>query len=136
MNRQTWTNAAAPRADTPLSVDGVVFLGPDTGELAGKEEDNGRMLEAAGLFAVVAALPDPAFCVGFAAGSQDVERLGEEKRGRRKLPLRITNRAQDALGIDGEATILDDHSAKRLPCMSKLALARAVVGEIGWRLRG
>ncbi|MCC7040230.1 MAG: bifunctional phosphopantothenoylcysteine decarboxylase/phosphopantothenate--cysteine ligase CoaBC [Burkholderiales bacterium] len=87
------------------------------------------------ILATVATLPRPPYCVGFAAESQDVERLGEEKRRRKKVPLLIANRAQDALGSDENAvTLLDDTGAQRLPRMGKVALARVIVGEIGRRL--
>jgi phosphopantothenoylcysteine decarboxylase/phosphopantothenate--cysteine ligase len=87
------------------------------------------------ILAAVAARPNPPFCVGFAAESQDVERLAEEKRKRKKVPLVIANRAQDALGADeNEATLLYDGGRTPLPRMSKLALARAIVGEIAKRL--
>ncbi|MCC6195980.1 MAG: bifunctional phosphopantothenoylcysteine decarboxylase/phosphopantothenate--cysteine ligase CoaBC [Burkholderiales bacterium] len=89
------------------------------------------------ILATVASRPKPPYCVGFAAESQDVERLGEEKRKRKKLPLLVANRAQDALGSDeNEVTLLDDAGATRLPRMGKLALARVLVGEIARRLPG
>jgi len=87
------------------------------------------------ILATVAARPHPPYCVGFAAESQDVERLAEEKRKRKKLPLIVANRAQDALGRDdNEVTLLDDAGAQRLPRMDKLALARRIVVEIARRL--
>ena len=89
------------------------------------------------ILATVAARKNAPYCVGFAAESQDVERLGEEKRVRKKLPLLIANRAQDALGSDSnEVTLLDDAGAQRLPRMEKLALARRLVAELAKRLRG
>lgn len=87
------------------------------------------------ILATVAARPHPPYCVGFAAESQDVERLAEEKRRRKNVPLIIANRAQDALGADdNEVTLLSDEGAQRLPRMGKLELARRVVGEIARRL--
>jgi phosphopantothenoylcysteine decarboxylase / phosphopantothenate---cysteine ligase len=87
------------------------------------------------ILATVAARPKAPFCVGFAAESQDVERLAEEKRRRKKLPLLVANRAQDALGRDdNEVTLLDDAGAHPLPRMDKLALARRLVTEIARRL--
>jgi phosphopantothenoylcysteine decarboxylase / phosphopantothenate---cysteine ligase len=87
------------------------------------------------ILATVAARARPPFCVGFAAESQDVERLAEEKRKRKKLPLLVANRAQDALGRDdNEVTLLDDAGAQRLPRMDKVALARRIVAEIARRL--
>jgi phosphopantothenoylcysteine decarboxylase/phosphopantothenate--cysteine ligase len=87
------------------------------------------------ILATVAARRNPPFCVGFAAESQDVLRLAEEKRRRKKLPLIVANRAQDALGSDVNAiTLLDDTGAHRVPTMDKLPLARMLMREIVRRL--
>ncbi len=87
------------------------------------------------ILATVAARAKAPFCVGFAAESQDVVRLGEEKRKRKKLAMLVANRAQDAMGADdNEVTILDDRGAHALPRMDKLALARRLVVEIAVRL--
>ena len=86
------------------------------------------------ILATIAARPDAPFCVGFAAESHDVERHAEEKRRRKKLPLLIANRAQDALGSDlNEVILLDDAGAHPLPRMEKIALARRLVAEIARR---
>ena len=78
------------------------------------------------ILATVAARPDAPFCVGFAAESHDVERLAEEKRKRKKLPLLIANRAQDALGSDAnEVTLLDADGALRCPVWASCARAAA-----------
>ena len=87
------------------------------------------------ILATVAGAPSPPFCVGFAAESHDVLTHAEEKRRRKKLPLLVANRAQDALGSDdNEVTLLDDAGAHALPRMDKLALGRRLVGEIARRL--
>ena len=87
------------------------------------------------ILATVAARAKAPFCVGFAAESQDVAKLGEEKRRRKKLAMLVANRAQDAMGADdNEVTILDDRGAHALPRMDKLALARRLVVEIAARL--
>jgi phosphopantothenoylcysteine decarboxylase/phosphopantothenate--cysteine ligase len=83
----------------------------------------------------VAARADAPYCVGFAAETDDVDRNADEKRRRKKLPLIIANRAQDAFGHDdNEVTLFDDAGAHRLPRMDKLALARRLVNEIAKRL--
>ncbi|MFO1414433.1 MAG: bifunctional phosphopantothenoylcysteine decarboxylase/phosphopantothenate--cysteine ligase CoaBC [Burkholderiales bacterium] len=88
------------------------------------------------ILATVAARPHPPYCVGFAAESQDVERLAEEKRRCKKVPLIVANRAQDALGADdNEVTLLSDDGAQRFPRMDKRSLARRIVCEIAQRLR-
>ncbi|MEP7276772.1 MAG: bifunctional phosphopantothenoylcysteine decarboxylase/phosphopantothenate--cysteine ligase CoaBC, partial [Betaproteobacteria bacterium] len=50
MNRYMWSNPATQRNIEQLRADHVAILGPDTGELACKENGEGRMLEAAELF--------------------------------------------------------------------------------------
>src|SRR5205823_3803507 len=80
------------------------------------------------ILATVAARPNAPYCVGFAAESHDVMTQAEEKRKRKKLPLLIANRAQDALGNDmNEVTLLDDAGAHPLPKIEKLTLARALI---------
>jgi phosphopantothenoylcysteine decarboxylase/phosphopantothenate--cysteine ligase len=87
------------------------------------------------ILATVAARPNPPFCVGFAAESQDVVRLAEEKRRRKKLPLIVANRAQDALGSDeNEVVLLDDAGEHPLPRMNKGSLASRLISEIAQRL--
>jgi phosphopantothenoylcysteine decarboxylase/phosphopantothenate--cysteine ligase len=87
------------------------------------------------ILATVAARPNAPYCVGFAAESHDVLGQGEDKRKRKKLPLLIANRAQDALGSDdNEVALLDEAGAHPLPRMDKLALARRLVAEIATRL--
>lgn len=87
------------------------------------------------ILARVAAAAHPPFCVGFAAESQDVTTLAEQKRRRKNVPLLIANRAQDAIGSDAnEVTLLDDAGMHPLPRMDKLALARRLVKEIAGRL--
>ena len=89
----------------------------------------------ADILALVAARKKPPFCVGFAAESHDLEKFAEEKRRRKKLPLIVANRAQDAMGsADNEVVLLDDKGAHPLPKMDKLELARRLVVEIAARL--
>jgi len=87
------------------------------------------------ILATTAARPDAPYCVGFAAETNDVEHNAEAKRRRKKVPLIIANRAQDAFGSDeNEVTLFDDAGAHPLPRMEKLALARRLVAEIARRL--
>ncbi len=87
------------------------------------------------ILATVAAAVGAPYCVGFAAESHDVLAHAEDKRKRKKLPLIVANRAQDAFGADDNAvTLLDDAGAHPLPAMDKLALARTLVREIAQRM--
>src|SRR5690349_893910 len=64
MNRQMWWNAATQRNVAQLRTDGIAILGPDTGELACKENGEGRMLEAADLYRALAASRQPKVLAG------------------------------------------------------------------------
>ncbi len=87
------------------------------------------------ILATVAAHPDAPYCVGFAAESHDVDRHAEEKRRRKNIPLIVANYAPDAFGSDrNRVTLIDESGAHPLPTMDKLALARAIVGEISRRI--
>jgi phosphopantothenoylcysteine decarboxylase/phosphopantothenate--cysteine ligase len=87
------------------------------------------------ILATVAARAKPPYCVGFAAESHDVLENAEAKRKRKKLPLLVANRAQDALGSDdNEVTLLDDAGKHPLPRMGKRELGRRLVEEIASRL--
>ena len=87
------------------------------------------------ILASVAARPDAPYCVGFAAETDDIPRNADAKRRRKKLPLIVANRAQDAFGSDdNEVTLFDDAGAHPLPRMGKLSLARHLVAEIARRL--
>jgi len=89
----------------------------------------------ADILASVAARPDAPYCVGFAAETDDVANNAEDKRRRKKLPLIVANRAQDAFGSDdNEVTLFDAAGRHPLPRMGKLVLARRLVAEIAKRL--
>lgn len=83
------------------------------------------------ILAQVSHMPNPPFCVGFAAETERLPELGEAKRLRKRLPLLVVNRAQDALGSDdNEVLLLDDHGRHPLPKADKLTLARQLVNHI------
>jgi phosphopantothenoylcysteine decarboxylase/phosphopantothenate--cysteine ligase len=83
------------------------------------------------ILAEVAALPQPPFCVGFAAESQKLLEHADTKRRAKKLPLLVGNLVQDGFGGDDNTVILfDDHGIHPLPPADKLALARQLVARI------
>jgi phosphopantothenoylcysteine decarboxylase/phosphopantothenate--cysteine ligase len=59
MNRQMWENPATQRNVAQVQADGVVLLGPDSGEQACGEVGEGRMLEALALFDALVAFFQP-----------------------------------------------------------------------------
>jgi len=89
------------------------------------------------ILARVAARPQPPFCVGFAAESENVEDNADAKRKRKKVPLLVANRAQDALGSDTNAVTLIDAAGRHpLPPGPKLDVARGIVAHIATLLPG
>lgn len=99
-----------------------------------KKSDQALTLElvpTVDILASVSTRPSPPFCVGFAAESQDLTRLGEAKRLRKKLPLLAANLAQDAIGsLDSELVLLDDAGRHVLPRAPKLVQARKLIEHI------
>jgi len=88
------------------------------------------------ILAYVAALPQPPFCVGFAAESENLKEYAEQKRRTKKLPLLAANLAQHAIGADdNELVLFDDAGEHKLPRADKLTQARALLHHI-IKLRG
>ena len=76
-------------------------------------------------------LPNPPFCVGFAAESENLYEFAELKRRRKNLPLLAANLVQHALGgDDSELILFDDDGAHPLPRAAKIVLARQLVQHI------
>jgi phosphopantothenoylcysteine decarboxylase/phosphopantothenate--cysteine ligase len=64
MNRQMWGNAATQRNVARLAADGVIVLGPGSGDQACGETGEGRMLEPEEIFAAVVAWAQPKVLAG------------------------------------------------------------------------
>ena len=105
---------------------------PNAQKIKKSDQDlNVRLVANPDILAWVAALPDPPFCVGFAAESEKLHEYAEAKRRRKKIPLLAANLAQDAIGADdNEITLFDDAGAHALPRASKAVLARQLVAHI------
>ncbi len=90
-----------------------------------------KLVATPDILAWAAALPDPPFCVGFAAESENLHQYAAEKRRRKKLPLLAANLAQDAIGADdNELTLFDDDGAHTLARAPKAVLARQLIEHI------
>lgn len=83
------------------------------------------------ILATVAGLPNPPFCVGFAAESRDLATYAENKRRAKRVPLIVGNLAQRALGRDdNEIVLFDANGAHPLPAAPKPVLARQLVDHV------
>jgi phosphopantothenoylcysteine decarboxylase/phosphopantothenate--cysteine ligase len=89
------------------------------------------------ILAYVANLPNPPFCVGFAAESENLAEYAEQKRRAKKLPLLVGNLVQQAIGsADNELVLFDDSGRQTLPRADKLTLARLLMQRIAQRIKG
>jgi phosphopantothenoylcysteine decarboxylase / phosphopantothenate---cysteine ligase len=83
------------------------------------------------ILAYVAELPEPPFCVGFAAESEKLSEHAAAKRKAKNIPLLAANLAQTAIGSDdNELLLFDDAGEHVLPCADKLTLARALMRHV------
>lgn len=86
------------------------------------------------ILADVASLPNPPFCVGFAAESENLDEYAERKRRAKNLPLLVGNLAQLAIGShDNELVLYDDEGRHPLPRADKSTLARQLMLNIAQR---
>lgn len=83
------------------------------------------------ILADVASLPNAPFCVGFAAETQDLIHLAEEKRLRKKLPLLVANLVSESMGLDdASVTLLDKNGTYPLPLAPKYEVAKLLCEHI------
>src|SRR5450755_3710457 len=93
------------------------------------------LVENPDILGAVAALPQPPFCVGFAAESNDLLANASAKRLKKKVPLIVANLGPATFGADDNAlTLIDERGVRELARAGKLALARQLVAEIAARI--
>lgn len=82
------------------------------------------------ILAWVAAQPNPPFCVGFAAESENIVEYARKKRQDKRIPMIVANLAISAIGSDlNEVTILDAGGEHHVPQASKAHIARTIVAH-------
>ncbi len=83
------------------------------------------------ILAEVAALPEPPFCVGFAAESERLDEYAEAKRQAKRLPLVVGNLVKDGLGGDNNVVVLYDAGGRHpLPAAPKSLIARQIIAHL------
>lgn len=127
-------NAEVDAADLFISVAAVAdYYVLNQSEQKIKKDAHVLTLELApnpDILANVTSRPNPPFCVGFAAESENLLEYAEAKRRRKKLPLLAANLVQNAIGADdNEIILLDDDGEHRLPRAAKLDIARKLVAH-------
>ncbi|HEX5356435.1 MAG TPA: bifunctional phosphopantothenoylcysteine decarboxylase/phosphopantothenate--cysteine ligase CoaBC [Aquabacterium sp.] len=99
-----------------------------------------ELTENPDILAAVAALPNPPYCVGFAAESENLLEHARAKLIRKRIPLIIGNLGPATFGRDDNALLVVDAQAHHaLPAdgqpTDKLTLARALMQELAQRLQ-
>jgi len=88
------------------------------------------------ILAEVSSLPNPPFCVGFAAETENLLEYAEAKRKSKKLPLIVANLMHDSMGKDeNSVTLLDDKGGHTLPRASKNLVAEMLLKHIADMLK-
>ena len=79
----------------------------------------------------ISSLPNPPFCVGFAAETENLEKNSREKRNRKNIPLIVGNLVQNSLGSDtNELLLIDDHGSHRFEEDTKQNQANRLIQHI------
>ena len=80
------------------------------------------------ILAHVASMPNPPFCVGFAAESENLAEYAQSKRAKKKIPMIVANLVQHTIGKEeNEVTIYDDNGAHAFARAPKSRIAHAIV---------
>ena len=88
------------------------------------------------ILALVAALPDAPYCVGFAAESENLLQYGAAKRIKKNIPLLVGNIGHHTFGKDdNELVLFDAHGHAELGRADKQTLATKLVSELAIRLK-
>ncbi|SDK83394.1 phosphopantothenoylcysteine decarboxylase / phosphopantothenate--cysteine ligase [Methylophilus rhizosphaerae] len=83
------------------------------------------------ILAEVAALPDPPYCVGFAAETEQVLEHARHKRLAKRIPVIIANKANTALGSDNNSvTIIDETGEYPLSSADKTSIASKILTHL------
>ena len=90
-----------------------------------------ELAENPDILASVAALPQPPFCIGFAAESENVLEYARIKRARKGVPMLVANQVFRAMGQPtNQITILDNEGETEYPESSKEQAAMAIVQRL------
>lgn len=128
--------ARAAAQDVFVGVAAVADYRPQAAAEHKLKKDDGALpaitlVENPDILADVAALPNPPFCVGFAAESRNLAEYAQKKRDRKKIPLIAGNLIQHGFGGDENTlTLFDEAGQTPLHPGPKIELARSLIGHV------
>ena len=83
------------------------------------------------ILAEVASLPNPPFCVGFAAETENLIAYASQKRIAKNIPLIVANLVQESMGQNqAHIHLIDDHGVHAIPPDNKQNLATKILTHI------
>ena len=90
-----------------------------------------ELVENPDILASVAALPNPPFCVGFAAESENVLEHARAKRLKKNVPMLVANQVSQAMGkATNQITIIDGRQENSFPESDKRRAAEEIVKRL------
>lgn len=90
-----------------------------------------ELTENPDILASVAKLPEPPFCIGFAAESHNIIEHARAKRLKKGIPMLVANDVAVAMGKPvNRITIIDDQGETALPQTDKNTAAQAIVDRL------
>ena len=94
-----------------------------------------ELTENPDILASIASLPNPPFCVGFAAESERVLEYARVKRIRKNIPMLVANQISQSMGkTTNQITIIDDENEISFPETDKRQAADNIVKHLAARL--
>ena len=94
-----------------------------------------ELTENPDILASIASLPNPPFCVGFAAESERVLEHAKVKRIRKNIPMLVANQISQSMGkTTNQITIIDDENEISFPETDKRQAADNIVKHLTARL--
>ena len=90
-----------------------------------------ELVENPDILASVAALPNPPFCVGFAAESENVLEHARAKRLKKNVSMLVANQVSQAMGkATNQITIIDGRQETSFPESDKRRAAEEIVKRL------
>ena len=94
-----------------------------------------ELTENPDILASIASIPNPPFCVGFAAESERVLEYAKIKRVRKNIPMLVANQTSQSMGkTTNQITIIDDENEISFPETDKRQAADNIVKHLAARL--
>jgi phosphopantothenoylcysteine decarboxylase / phosphopantothenate---cysteine ligase len=90
-----------------------------------------KLIKNKDILAEIASLPNPPYCIGFAAETEHILDYANQKRLAKRIPMMIANHANTAMGSDdNEVTIIDAQGEHPLGKDDKLTIAFNILAHL------